>query len=362
MQNKIIHPGVKLDNMLNEIGLSQRDLASRIDVAHSLLNNILKGNRQINVHIAIALESAGFKKANYWLTEQMNYNLYQAENDEEVKKKKKSIKIWNKMESLLPLSYFKRQGLGINSSDDIDKIYDIYGVKDFKSLKKRINDFNPTYFRKSSKFAENKNNVIAWSVLAKHKAKFENVEKFLRSNEDLLIEELNMIFFKGKDVINKSKKTLNSYGIKFIILDKPSQTPVEGKSFMCGKNPVIALTLKYKRLDNFAFTLFHEIGHVFEHLTNPKKPEYRKEEFFVNSSNTDIVEFEANTYASDNLINPKLFNDFLVLNDEYDDETILEFSRKNNIHPGIVRGRICHEFPEYYRKRTSITAMNKLEV
>ena len=79
MRNDIIHPGVELDYMLNERNLSQRDLASRIDVAHSLLNNILKGNRHINVNIAIALESAGFKDANYWLMEQMKFNLYHAQ-------------------------------------------------------------------------------------------------------------------------------------------------------------------------------------------------------------------------------------------------------------------------------------------
>ena len=117
MPNKIIHPGFILDNMLNEKSLSQRDLASRIDVAHSLLNNILKGNRNINVHIAIALESAGFKEANYWLMEQMKYNLYHAENDKDVIKKKKSIKIWNDMERILPLSFFKKQNIGIKGFD-----------------------------------------------------------------------------------------------------------------------------------------------------------------------------------------------------------------------------------------------------
>jgi HTH-type transcriptional regulator/antitoxin HigA len=362
MQDKIIHPGITLDKMLNERSLSQRDLASRIDVAHSLLNNILKGSRQINVHIAIALESAGFRKANYWLTKQMKYNLYYAEKDEEVIKKKKAIKIWNEMESLLPLSFFKKQNLGINSSDDIDKIYEIYRVKDFSGLERRISDFNPTYFRKSSKFSENKNNVIAWSLLAEHKAKHQKVKTFSRSNEDLLLKELNKCFYRSKNVIEDSEKILNEYGIKFLILNRPSQTPVDGKSFMCGENPAVVLSLKYKRLDNFAFTLLHEVGHVFEHLTNPEKPQYKEEDFFVNSSNTDIVEFEADSYASNKLIDSKLFNDFLVLNEDYSDESILEFSRNNKIHPGIVRGRICFEFPIYYRKRTAITALNKLEV
>ncbi|WP_338357169.1 HigA family addiction module antitoxin [Yeosuana marina] len=339
MQNKVIHPGIELDNMLNEKSLSQRDLASRIDVAHSLLNNILKGKRNINVDIAIALESAGFKKADYWLMQQMNYDLNKAQNKEDVIKKTKSIKEWNKIEEqgIVPLSFFKKQNVGINTSDDIEKIYSIYGVSDYENLKKRVSEFNPTYFRKSSKFLENKNNIIAWSVLAKYKAEKIVVPTFSRSNENDLLNELKKCFNKNEDVVNESKAILSKYGIKFFPLSRPSQTPVDGKSFMSGNNPAIVLSLKYKRLDNFAYTLFHELGHIFEHLTNSKSPEYRNEEFFVNSSNTEIVEFEADRYASNNLIEENLWNDFIISNNEFTDDVVLGFSRKHGIHPGIVR-------------------------
>jgi HTH-type transcriptional regulator/antitoxin HigA len=292
----------------------------------------------------------------------MEYNLELAQKDEDVIKKKNSIKIWNEMEQIVPLSYFKKQSTGINSSDDIDKIYDIYAVKDFTGLKNKIENFNPTYFRKSSKFVENKNNVLAWSLLAEYRLKNERVNEFSRHNEDALIKELNECFYNNENVINESRGILNKYGIKFLILDRPSQTPVDGKSFISNENPAIALSLKYNRLDNFAFTLFHEIGHVFEHLTNPKRPEYRNAQFFIDSSsNTEIVEFEADKYATENLIDVDLFNDFMVIHHEYTDDLIIEFSNKNKIHPGIVRGRVCYLHNEYYRKRSTITSLNKLK-
>lgn len=364
MSKEIIHPGVLLDDMLNEKDLSQRDLASRIDVAHSLLNNILKGNRNINVNIAMALEAAGFRNADYWLTKQMKFVLHEAQNNQEVIQKNKSIKEWNEIENsgLAPLYFFKKENIGINTSDDLDRVYSIYGVKDFKGLKKRVNEFNPTYFRKSSKFSVNKNNIVAWSLLAKYKASLEVVPPFKRSNESALLTELKKCFYNNKDVIDKSKKILKKYGIKFLILNRPNQTPVDGKSFMSGKNPAIVLTLKYKRLDNYAYTLFHELGHVFEHLTNKKHPEFSTEEFFTNSVNNEIVEFQADAYATNNLIDQELWNDFVSFNDEFSDEVIIEFAHDNKIHPGIVRGRVCFEYNEYYRKRSRIRALNKLNV
>lgn len=360
MSNKILHPGIMLDNLLAEKGLTQRDLADRIDVAYSLLNNVLKGNRSINTSLAIALESAGFKKADYWLMQQMKYNLHVAHTDKNVIEKKKSIEEWKNLESVVPLSYLKKQDVGISSSEDISKVYQIYQVNKLDELKSLVKTYNPTFFRKSSKFKQNKENILAWSILAEYKLKQEVVGKFDRSLESDLIKELNQCFYKNTKVIDKSSKILSKYGIKFIILDRPSQTPVDGKSFLIDDVPAIALSLKYKRLDNFAFTLLHEIGHIFEHLTNSKKAEYKNAEFFINSSKTDLVEFEADTYASQKLINQDLFEEFISSHDEYTDDLIIEFAERNKIHPGIVRGRICFEFPEYYRKRSSITAMNRL--
>ena len=37
-----------------------------------------------------------------------------------------------------------------------------------------------------------------------------------------------------------------------------------------------------------------------------------------------------------------------------DEADIIEFAEKQNIHPAIVKGRLCFEQPVYYRKRYSI--------
>lgn len=364
MQLKTTHPGVVLCRLLDKRGLSQRDLASRIDVAHSLLNNILKGNRNINVNIAIALESVGFENANYWSTLQMNYDLELAKKDHNNIKKAKVIKEWNDIEEsrIVPISYLKKQNIGINTSDDIDKIYSIYGVNNFTDLQNRVIEFNPTYFRKSSKFSESKSSIVAWSLLAKYKANEESVGPFVREKEESLLNDLKIVFYNNDNVLKETKRILNRYGVKFLPLNRPPQTPVDGKSFMSGNNPAIVLSLKYKRLDNFAFTLFHELGHVFEHLTNPDKPEYSNEEFFINSPNSELVEFEADNYARGKLINQGLWDDFVTLNESFADTVIFKFSKKHKIHPGIIRGRICFEYNEYYKKRSSITGLNKLEV
>lgn len=358
MSKQNLHPGKYLAMILDERGLSQRELASKIDIAHSLLNNILKGNRNINVNIALSLEAAGFKKADYWMKKQIEYLLDQASNDTELKKKNELIKTQNQLEDLVPLSYFKKQEfLNIESPEDLDIIFNIYNSNSINSLKDQVENYNFNYFRKSSKFAENPKNVIAWSFLAEYKAKSLKVSEFDPINERALVKELKKCFYKNVNTLSKTKKILKKYGIKFFILDRPAKTPVDGKSFFSIDNPAIVLSLKYKRLDNFAFTIMHELGHIFLHLTDTK---YKNASFFTNASNSKIEEFQADNYAKNNLIDLDLWEDFEFSNREFDDDVIYDFSNKIKVHPAIIRGRVCFENPQYYRKRSSINAINVL--
>jgi len=356
MSKIILHPGIKLDQMLNDKGLSQRELSSKIDVAHTVLNQILKGNRFLNVNIALSLEACGFGKAKEWMKHQIDFQIHEANKDKETKEKNEFIKTKTELEKLVPLSYFrKKYSLELNSQDDMNEVLKVYNVETISELKTNLSNYNPKHFRKSSKFAEDPQNVYAWTMLAEYQAaEINNIKPFNLKNETLLIDELKDCFFRNKRTIDTTTNILNKYGIKFFILDKPSKTPVEGKSFLSGKNPAIVLTLKYKRLDNFAFNLMHELGHVFKHLPNPK---YKDKNFYTNNVTTK-EEREADDYAKNHLIDPNVWDKFIYDNIEFNSEAIEKFAAKNNIHPAIVKGRICFEFPKYYKRRISLSKSN----
>ncbi|GAB3721091.1 MAG: ImmA/IrrE family metallo-endopeptidase [Flavobacterium sp.] len=359
MSTKNSHPGLELNDILSSNNITQRDFAAKIGITLSLLNSILKGTRNINVNIAISLEVAGYGKATQWMEKQINFLINETKNNEEFTKKTTEINIWKELEEIIPVNYFKKEGIIKNDiSEDINSIFKVYNVDNINDFKHFIKNYNFKHFRKSPAFEENKNNVIAWSMLAEYNASQIKAKPFDKDKELLLIDELKKCFFRNHDTIDNTKKILLKYGIKFLILDRPGKTPVDGKSFMSNDNPTIVLTLKYNRLDNFAFTIMHELGHVFKHFTKPK---YKHDSFFVITSNTEQEEFEANTYARDHLISQEIWDDFLYSNFEYDDRTIIDLSRRIKVHPGIIRGRLCFQYPEYYSKRSIINRLNLLQ-
>ena len=67
-------------------------------------------------------------------------------------------------------------------------------------------------------------------------------------------------------------EALEEKGLAVIIEPRLDQTQLDGAALLrADGRPVIGLTLRHNRLDNFWFTLFHEIGHVLRHLT-PENP------------------------------------------------------------------------------------------
>lgn len=117
---------------------------------------------------------------------------------------------------------------------------------------------------------------------------------------------------------------------------------VDGASFhVAGAAPVVALTARYDRLDNFWFTLFHEIGHIALHLADPSSDVFVDAEE-TSDGNEVEAEAEANAFAKDSLI-PR---DLWLRSDAYrsgSEASVVALAKQLEIHPAIVAGRIRYE-------------------
>jgi len=65
---------------------------------------------------------------------------------------------------------------------------------------------------------------------------------------------------------NEFLKQLNQLGVVFFVLPHLQKTYLDGAAFYYENNPVIVYTARFKRIDNFWFTIAHEIAHILYHL------------------------------------------------------------------------------------------------
>ncbi len=160
-------------------------------------------------------------------------------------------------------------------------------------------------------------------------------EPFMRQVAQLSVHE---------DGPRRAQARLAQHGIALVIERHLPRTHLDGAALcLLDGRPVIGLTLRYDRIDNFWFSLMHELAHVSLHL------DCDENELFIDDlslTGEDPLEKQADTLAQNALIPPHLWHDSPVRKRA----TILAaytFARQINVHPAIIAGRIRHDRANY---------------
>lgn len=149
---------------------------------------------------------------------------------------------------------------------------------------------------------------------------------------------------RDADGPTKVEGMLAKWGIAFIALPHLPGTYLDGAA-MCRKDgtPIIAMTIRHDRLDNFWFTLLHEFCHVVRHLG--KNAPIIVDDLEVKGH--DDMEDEADKFAQDALVPPAFWR--LANSAEASADEIEAAATKAKVHPSIVAGRWQRTFDDYRR-------------
>jgi HTH-type transcriptional regulator/antitoxin HigA len=142
-----------------------------------------------------------------------------------------------------------------------------------------------------------------------------------------------------------AKEFLNKNGIHVVCERHLPKTHLDGAAFkLPDGSPVVALTLRHDRLDNFWFTLLHELAHVALHLDKGDV-----EAFFddlTEDGKKDKCEKEADKLASDALI-PETDWKTARLTKKSPPWSVIALAEKLRISPAIPAGRVRYESKNY---------------
>jgi HTH-type transcriptional regulator/antitoxin HigA len=141
-----------------------------------------------------------------------------------------------------------------------------------------------------------------------------------------------------------AKEFLGKSGIHFVIEPHLPKTFLDGAALkLPDGSALVALTLRHDRLDNFWFTLCHELAHLALHLDKDDV-----DAFFDDLENTgkDKCEKEADAMASEALIPTKRWK-AAKLTQQATPERVRAFAESLRISPAIPAGRIRYEKKNY---------------
>lgn len=115
---------------------------------------------------------------------------------------------------------------------------------------------------------------------------------------------------------------------------------IDGATFWLGDTPVIAMSVRFDRVNNFWFVLRHEIEHV---LNQDGKVIFDIEltESLQRKTALPPEEVRANDAASEFLVPKSELDGFIMrVRPLYSEQRILLFARRIGVHPGIVVGQL----------------------
>lgn len=208
----------------------------------------------------------------------------------------------------------------------------------------------PAFFRKndqarvSAKTDPYSLKAWCWEVLARANA-HRLLVGFKPDTVDLFFLRKVAMLSWSQDGPRLAQEFLANHGIHLVCLEHLPRTHLDGAALqLADGTPVIGLTLRYDRLDNFWFCLLHELAHIGRHMSATSN------EAFVDDLSLRAVqgarrvprETEADEWAEHGLIPEDIWNTSKV-KDSPTPLAVMELAQRLGIHPAIIAGRIRYE-------------------
>lgn len=210
----------------------------------------------------------------------------------------------------------------------------------------QLNSAAPALHRQSSyrsSMASDKQAMDAWHVRILQKAQSITLPMVYREGsvtKEYMQEIVKLSIYEDGPI--RAQQSLASKGITLVIEPHLPGTRLDGAALMIESGtPVIGLTLRHDRIDNFWFTLLHELAHVSLHLDNLDH-DFIDELDDVKGEKISEAEREADDLAGEVLV-PKqmwLISPARILPSEI---AARNLARDLNVDVAIIAGKIRYE-------------------
>ena len=348
-------PGYFIREQMNIRGWVQEELADVLGLSLKHLNSILLDRQPLTIDNARKLASAFNTSPQYWLNIDNDYRLWlQQAKEEQTAIVADKAMIYSRM----PVRDMMKKGW-LESTRDLEKLtnevkkfWEI-SVLDFSFLDETV---KPLY-KKSEAFNQfNASYAATWFQMARNYSQGFTTQPYNREALEKLYNNVGS-YTNMNNGVELFIKQLYDCGVKFFVLPHLEKTYLDGAAFLLNSNPVIVYTARYKRIDNFWFTVAHEIAHVLKHLSaeNPFILDNLREK------SADKQEAEANKLATKHLKHREILA-FLEPSLNYlTVGKVKECSNALDVHPAIIIGALAANQKLSYRNQ-SLFIENVLEL
>lgn len=333
--DNLIPPGEIIRDELEERGWTQEDLARILGRPLAAVNEIIKGKRSITTQSARELASAFGTSAELWLNLEALHQL-----DKE-KAAPNTISRMARLFECAPIKHMERRGWIEATADpaalerELCRFYRIDSIASEPTLKMAA--------RQSVSEDALTSAQVAWGCRALALAQSVSAAPY---DEDRLRSALPQLrkLAVSPETARDVPEFLASHGVRLVIVEQLPGTKMDGAALRDAEGrPVIAMSLRYDRIDSFWHTLAHEIVHVLDRDGDAMLDVDISTDGNTSWSVDPEKELHANEEGAHMLIPREQLDAFILrVSPLFSKTRIIEFAQEVGVHPGIVVGQLQH--------------------
>ena len=332
------HPGYYVADIIEDMGISQAEFATRMGTTAKTLSNLVNGQMNLSNDLAKKIAVMLGTSPEVWLNLQSAYDqkLIEIEMAKDFDAQKAIV-------GMIDYLYFVKVANLPATRDVREKVGNLCKYFMISNLQILAQPDFLVNFRTGISTVEEKNiiNARAWIQTAMNFAKSIQTNRFDADKLRTALPELRGMTVKNpEDFLPRMREIFSECGVAFVLLPNLKNSGINGAvKWVNSDRVVLAMNNRGLDADKFWFSLFHEIKHVLQQKIKT---------VFISASTKELTELDntlerdADEFASNYLISNAQMKQFSPSKYTTDEE-IVAFAKSIGIHPGIVAGRLQHE-------------------
>lgn len=347
-------PGQLVQQLLDSRGWTQRVLAIVLRVSETGINKMVAGKQRIDAEMALSLGDIFDVPAERFLELQKSYDLAKARivTRPDPRRATRATLFGD-----LPIAeMIKRGWLDADDARNVPRVEEalakFFGVGSVDEI-----EILPHVAKKTNVATPATPAQLAWIYRVREIASEMLAGKFSQGAVQDAVAILSRLLSAPEEA-RKAPRILAECGIRYVIVESLSSAKIDGVCFWLNDvSPVIGMSLRHDRIDNFWFVLRHEIEHVLRSHGRSAAMLDVELEGERAGTGANVLEDErvANEAAADFCVPKQAMERFVARKSPFFAERdILGFARTLQIHPGLVAGQLQHHTARHDRFRNHL--------
>jgi HTH-type transcriptional regulator / antitoxin HigA len=335
-------PGYFIQMELDARGWMQRDLAFILGIEETALSRIINGKTGVSLEMSKALGTAFNIDADFFANLQKTYDLAHTPDPDPAIARRALLQSKYPVREMIKRGWLKNMEVSLleihlkrflRANDDND-------VLRIRHAAKKTNAGEPVT-----------ESQLAWLYRVVQLAEALDCKAYNERALSDAVPKLRRLMARPEDT-QQVPQILAACGLRFVIVEGLTGAKIDGVCiWLSPDTPIVAVSFRYDRNDNFWFVLWHELAHVLNRHGQDESAWIVDVELegdrASDSATNSKQEREANRKAADWCIPTHEMTQFVSRRTFFSERDVVAFAKRMHVHPGIVVGQIHNRTGRY---------------